>query len=120
MGSDVRHLRSPRKATLQDLVARPGDRLVYRYDFGDGWEHDVVVERVLAAQPGVRYPRCAGGARRCPPEDCGGSWGYAHLREVLADPAHDEHADMLEWLDLEAASQFDPAAFDVNEVNASL
>lgn len=112
--------RDERKATLQRLVAKPGDRLVYNYDFGDDWEHEVVVERVLAAEPDVRYPRCAGGAGRCPPEDCGGYPGYAHLREILADPARDEHPDMLEWLELQAASQFDPAAFDVDEVNAAL
>ncbi len=112
--------RDERKATLQRLVAKPGDRLVYSYDFGDDWEHEVVVERVLAAEPGVRYPRCAAGARRCPPEDCGGSWGYAQLREILADPAHDEHADMLEWLELDAGSEFDPAAFDAEAVNAAL
>jgi hypothetical protein len=112
--------RDERKAKLQGLVAEPRDRLVYNYDFGDDWEHEIVVERVLAAEPGVRYPRCAGGARRCPPEDCGGSPGYARLREILADPAHDEHARMLEWLGLRSASQFDPAAVDVDEVNAAL
>jgi Plasmid pRiA4b ORF-3-like protein len=112
--------RDERTATLQALVAEPGGRLVYSYDFGDDWEHDVVIEEVLVAEAGVRYPRCAGGAGRCPPEDCGGSPGYGDLREVLADPARDEHADMLEWLELAPASQFDPAAFDVEAVNAAL
>jgi hypothetical protein len=56
----------------------------------------------------------------CPPEDCGGVWGYEDLREVLADPAHEQHAEMLEWLCLQAAADFDPARFDVDEVNRAL
>ena len=87
---DLDH-RDERKAQLDDLVAEPGDQLTYDYDFGDGWEHEIVVEAVLVAEAYRRYPRCLGGERRCPPEDCGGSWGYSHLLEVLADPARDEH-----------------------------
>jgi hypothetical protein len=112
--------RDERKMTLDRLVAGVGDRLAYDYDFGDSWEHDVVVERMLTAEPGVWYPRCVAGASRCPPEDCGGPPGYVDLREVLADPSDPEHAGMLEWLGLDAASQLDPAAFDVDAVNDAL
>jgi hypothetical protein len=116
---DLDH-RDERRATLNRLLKQPGDRMGYTYDYGDYWEHEVVVEKVLAAQPGVRYPLCTGGARRCPPEDCGGTWGYADLLETLADPRADDHADMLDWLGLETAAQFDPAEFDIAVVNRLL
>jgi len=75
---------------------------------------------VLAADRGARYPVCLTGKGRCPPEDCGGVWGYADLRETLADPTHEEHADMLEWLGLESAAEFDPHRFGADDVNLVL
>jgi len=110
--------RDERKVTLARLLEAPGDRVRYTYDFGDGWEHEIVLEKVLARDPAQRYPACVAGRSACPPEDCGGPWGYENLREALADPAHPEHPDMVEWL--EAGSEFDPAAFDVEAVNESL
>ena len=95
-------------------------RFTYTYDFGDDWEHEIVLERVLVAEPGVRYPLCLAGKGACPPEDCGGVWGYEELREALADPAHERHEEMLEWLGLQTAAEFDPARFDVEEVNGAL
>lgn len=112
--------RDERRTTLDRLIAEPGDRMRYTYDFGGDWEHEILVEKVLSAEPGGRYPACVGGKSRCPPEDCGGAWGYSDLRETLADPGHPEHEAMLEWLGLENGSEFDPAAFDVDEVNAVL
>ncbi|MGH3320489.1 MAG: plasmid pRiA4b ORF-3 family protein [Streptosporangiaceae bacterium] len=92
-----------------------------RYDFGDDWEHDIVVEKVLAAEPGARYPTCvAGGGACCPPEDCGGFPGYERLRQILADPAHEEHEDMAGWLGLTNAAEFDPVRFDADEANHAL
>ncbi|HOU89777.1 MAG TPA: plasmid pRiA4b ORF-3 family protein [Polyangiaceae bacterium] len=90
---------------LQD-VAKRGTSFLYRYDYGDSWEHDVEVQRVSpSAKPVV--PRCLAGARACPPEDCGGAPGYAHLLAALADPKHDDHAEMLEWV----PKGFDPERF---------
>jgi hypothetical protein len=109
-----------RKATLRDLASGEGGRVRYTYDFGDDWEHDVVVEKLLAAEPGMGYPVCVAGAGACPPEDCGGGWGYTHLREILADPTDEEHDDMLAWLGLEKAADFDPHRFDVDEANRAL
>jgi hypothetical protein len=109
-----------RRTATGDVIREPGDRMRYVYDFGDYWQHDVVVEKVLAAEPGARYPVCLTGKGRCPPEDCGGVWGYAELRETLADPTHDEHTDMLEWLGLESAAEFDAHAFDADDVNLVL
>ena len=98
--SELGH-RDERKISIGALLHDGGDRLRYVYDFGDHWRHELVVEQVLAAEPGASYPVCLTGKGRCPPEDCGGVLGYADLREVLADAGHDEHADMLEWLGIE-------------------
>jgi len=112
--------RDERKATLGQLLTREGERIRYTYDFGDDWEHEIVLEGVLAAEPGVRYPVCVAGKGACPPEDCGGVWGYADLREALADPAHERHEEMLEWLGLQTAAEFDSACFDLEEINRAL
>jgi hypothetical protein len=112
--------RDERKATLRDLIPHEGGQARYTYDFGDDWEHDVVVEKLLVAEPGMGYPVCVAGAGACPPEDCGGVWGYAHLREILADPADEEHDDMLAWLGLEKPGDFDPYGFDVDTANHAL
>jgi len=118
-GRDLGH-RSAAGAKLSGVAALPGDRIRYIYDFGDDWEHDITVEDVLPAEPGVAYPRCTAGRRACPPEDCGGIWGYQDLLEILADPRHAGHAALLEWLGLGAAAELDPAHFDPGEVNESL
>ncbi|WP_306750323.1 plasmid pRiA4b ORF-3 family protein [Saccharothrix yanglingensis] len=103
--------------TLADVAPTPKTRLTYLYDFGDDWDHDILVEDVAQAEPGAAYPRCLTGRRAAPPEDCGGIPGYDHLCEVLADPFHPEHAELLEWLELDDPADFDPAAFDRDELN---
>jgi hypothetical protein len=95
-------------------VARGGSKLVYLYDFGDDWEHDIVVERVV--QGGDGTIRCIGGARACPPEDCGGPPGYANMLEVLANPKDEEHAEMKQW----APRGFAKEKFDAVAVNKKL
>ncbi len=112
--------RDERATRLGQLLRAPGDRIAYCYDFGDGWEHAIVLEQVLAAEAGACYPACVAGCSRCPPEDCGGTWGYAELREALADPSHDRHDELLDWLGIDSAADFDPAAFDVDEANELL
>ncbi|MHB0947955.1 MAG: plasmid pRiA4b ORF-3 family protein [Gemmatimonadaceae bacterium] len=104
---------SERQTRLGDLLRRPKDRLLYEYDFGDGWEHDVVVESITEAVPGLRYPRVIAGRRACPPEDVGGVSGYAQLLEAIRDRAHEEHESMLDWV----GGNFDPERFDVIEAN---
>jgi hypothetical protein len=108
-----------RKVTLGQLLKQARERIRYTYDFGDDWEHEILLEGVLTAEPDVRYPVCVAGNGACPPEDCGGVWGYRDLRDALADPTHERHEEMLEWLGLQTAAEFDPARFDVEEVNGA-
>jgi Plasmid pRiA4b ORF-3-like protein len=107
------------KVTLAEVLVVPRATMRYTYDFGDDWEHDIVLEKVLPPDP-VAGLSCLAGKGACPPEDCGGAWGYASLKEVLADPDHEEHEDLLDWLGLDSAADFDPAQFRPDEVNAGL
>ncbi len=110
-------LRSDTKVTLEQVAAGPGTKLTYTYDFGDDWEHMITVERTVPPADASIYPRCIGGRRKAPPEDCGGIWGYQELLAILEDPAHEEHHDRLDWLGIDRADQHDPAHFDTDEVN---
>ena len=95
-----------RKARLLDVLEDVGVRsLKYLYDFGDGWEHTVRIERVTDAVAGIAYPRLIDATGRCPPEDVGGPWGYREFLEAIADPDHEEHAERLEWV----GGHFDPS-----------
>lgn len=94
-----------RKATLASIVEDTGARtLRYLYDFGDGWEHTIKIERLVDPLPGISYPRLIEASGRCPPEDVGGPWGYAEFLEALADPKHEQHAEMRQWI----GEDFDP------------
>jgi hypothetical protein len=108
-------MKDDRRATLRSL-ANVGDLLVYKYDFGDGWEHDVLVEAVLSPRPRTLYPRVIDGARACPPEDVGGISGYENFLEAVHDPRHEEHDSWLEW----AGGSFDPEIFDIDAANREL
>jgi hypothetical protein len=113
-------LRDERDARLGQFLKQQGERIQYAYDFGDGWEHDIVLEKRLDVDPGAQLPTCIAGKGACPPEDCGGPWGYADLKETLADPSHEDHDHMLDWLGLERAEEFDSAACDLGEINEVL
>ncbi len=104
------------KAKLDKCLTTVGQKGRYAYDFGDDWQHEILLEKVLVAEKGVAYPRCTAGKRACPPEDCGGSWGYANLLEALKDPKHPEHKDMMEWM----GGEFDPEGFYLEDVNDRL
>lgn len=107
------------KITLGELTDI-GARFRYTYDFGDDWEHEILVEDLLDPDPETHYPILVASKGACPPEDCGGTWGYANLKTILADPSHDEHQDMLEWLGLTDASECDPTAVPTDDIDYEL
>jgi len=104
------------KYKLSQLLTAEKSSMRYEYDFGDGWLHKIVLEKILPFDSTVELPLCVTGKRACPPEDCGGVWGYESLLEILKDKKHPEHEDMLEWL----GGDFDPEDFDLDEINAQL
>ena len=87
-----------RKVTLATVVRGEKSKFLYEYDFGDRWDHELLIEKILPRDEGKRYPLCLTGKRACPPEDCGGIWGYAGFLEAVRDPRHPEHEEMLEWV----------------------
>jgi hypothetical protein len=101
------------KAKLNKCFTAEKQKGLFTYDFGDNWEHDIVLEKILDPTPDTKYPRCTDGKRACPPEDCGGPWGYADFLVAISDPKHPEHESMLEWV----GGDFDPEEFDVEVVN---
>jgi hypothetical protein len=96
------------RTRLSDIFLEGGQRFRFEYDFGDGWQHEVLFEGRLGAEPGKRYPLCVEGARACPPEDVGGVWGYVDFLEAIADPEDERHEELREWV----GRKFDPEAFD--------
>ncbi|CRK59936.1 plasmid pRiA4b ORF-3 family protein [Alloactinosynnema sp. L-07] len=106
--------------SLEAVAPDAGAKIQYVYDFGDYWELDITVEKVLAPDDWAALPRCTGGRRAAPPEDCGGVGGYARLVDILADPTDEQHAETLDWLGLGSAADFDPAAFSAVEVTEAL
>ncbi|MCH8924047.1 MAG: plasmid pRiA4b ORF-3 family protein [Planctomycetes bacterium] len=105
------------KTLLGEILPADGSKMnfLYEYDFGDGWTHKISFEGFKPIDKKQTYPRCTAGKRACPPEDCGGIWGYYHLLEALADPEHAEHDDMIEW-----SGPIDPDAFDVTEATLAM
>ncbi|HEU0113650.1 MAG TPA: plasmid pRiA4b ORF-3 family protein [Thermomicrobiales bacterium] len=101
---------------LREIAPRKGSKFKYEYDMGDSWEHAIVVEAIQPPEPSATYPVCLAGERACPPENCGGIWGYANLLEVMADPKHEDYEDMLDWL----GGPLDPEKFDLAKVNKRL
>jgi hypothetical protein len=110
------NLKDESKAHLHKVLSKPKQKMIYEYDFGDGWKHEILLEKVLPLDRGVRYPRCLGGARACPPEDCGGVRGYANFLEAISDPEHEEHDEYLDWI----GDEFDPEKFEAAKFDNAL
>lgn len=108
--------RSDRTITLTRLIPGEKFKFHYAYDMGDYWEHTILVEKVLSADRNTQYPVCIKGKRACPPEDCGGVWGYVEFLEAINNPQHPEHHEMLDWV----GGEFDSEAFDLKEANRQL
>lgn len=103
---------------LSEVLRAKGDRLMYEYDFGDGWQHEVVLLEIGDPKAKGLYPSVTDGARNCPPEDCGGPYGYEELMELAQRKRQGGNLDKyeeerLEWL----GNAYDPEAFDIDEAN---
>ncbi|MBE9502779.1 MAG: plasmid pRiA4b ORF-3 family protein [Proteobacteria bacterium] len=101
---------------INQLLKKEKDAFNYEYDFGDGWMHKVILEKVLPFDTKATLPHCMTGKRNCPPEDVGGTFGYANFLEAMSDKNHPEHEDMMDWI----GGEFDPEEFDVDVVNQIL
>ena len=109
-------MKSDRRAKLSRLIRGEKFKFSYTYDFGDNWEHEILVEKILPPEDGRAYPVCVDGKRAGPPEDVGGAWGYMELIEAVRDPNHERHEEFQEWFE----DEFDPEAFDIDAVNLRL
>ena len=105
-----------KKKKLRDFAEEDLRKFEFAYDFGDGWRHEVELEKVSNySYKGIK-PKCIDGARNCPPDDCGGPHGYENFLEAIRDPEHPEHENMLRWI----GGKFDPEAFSLRSVNRAL
>jgi hypothetical protein len=113
---DWEPVRDERRYSLIKIAPQEKSKFSYEYDFGDSWQHIILVEKILAPEAGVKYPVCIKGKRACPPEDVGGIWGYEEFLEAIRDPKHEEYDSYLEWL----GEEFDPERCDLEEINEEL
>jgi hypothetical protein len=109
-------IKNDARTKIAKVLSKPKDSIVYEYDFGDSWQHKIVLEKTLADPGPMQVPSCVAGERACPPEDCGGVWGYCEFLKAIADPLDSEHEAMLEWI----GGEFDPEHFDLEAVNRVL
>jgi hypothetical protein len=110
------HFVDSRRTKLSKVAPREKAGFTYEYDFGDSWEHQILVEKILPPESRAQCPVCLAGERACPPEDCGGIWGYDELLETIRDPRHEEYESTMEWL----GGSFDPEELDIDQVNRVL
>ena len=107
---------SEKATVLADVLRKVGDRLEYAYDFGDGWEHEILLEEIAELDPEAMYPVVVAGARACPPEDVGGTQQYRSFLRAIADPNDPEHENYLDW----CGGSYDPDKFDAKSINMIL
>lgn len=114
---EVEGHKNSRKVKLSTILKKEKSKIQYEYDFGDGWIHDIILELIIKDEDEAgQIPRCISGKRSCPPEDCGGTYGYIDLLQIVSNPQHEEYEEMMEWLD----NNFDPDYFDIDDINNSL
>ena len=106
------------KTRLDKILTAEKQKYTYIYDFGDDWIHKIELEKILPDD--IKYPVCLAGKGECPPEDCGGPWGYENVKAILSDPSHEEYEEMKEWLGLDEDDEWDANYFDKEEINEIL
>lgn len=113
---EVEYAKDARKVRLGEILNEKKSSIHYEYDFGDGWEHLITLEKILDPDDQLYIPQCIAGKGNCPPEDCGGIWGYSNMLKILKNPEHEEYESYIEWL----GGNFDPGYFDKDEINKLL
>lgn len=113
---EVEGSRNSRTIKLYSILKKEKSKILYEYDFGDSWNHDIILEKIIKEEDTGQIPRCIKGKRNCPPEDCGGTWGYSDLLLTISNPKHEDYESMMEWL----GGNFDPEHFDIEEINNNL
>jgi len=108
--------KNSRVISLNKILKKPKERILYEYDFGDGWEHEILLAKIIDDDGKNQIPGCIAGKRNCPPDDCGGIWGYKNLLSIISDKNNDEYEEMMEWL----GEKFDPEHFSMVEINKLL
>lgn len=105
-----------KETEMAAIFDKPKIKMIYEYDFGDGWEHELVLEKILEPDPKQFYPFCIEGEMNCPPEDCGGIYGFYDKLVALKDKKHPDHDDIIEWM----GDGYDTEAFDLASINQNL
>jgi hypothetical protein len=112
-GDDLMDEENENEIVIGQVLSATKSKITYEYDFGDSWEHEVALEKIVEAEAGADYPRCIEGENACPPEDVGGVWGYVDFLQAINNPEHNQHEEFLEWV----GGEFDPEEFDLDAVN---
>ncbi len=113
---DDEYDRNEKKYTVSQLLTQESASIIYEYDLGDSWTHKIELKHILPADNNAQQPRCIQGEQACPPEDCGGIWGYTDMLETLKNAKTSERKEMLPWI----GDNFNPNYFDINAVNRVL
>ncbi|MGD0914567.1 MAG: plasmid pRiA4b ORF-3 family protein [Terracidiphilus sp.] len=114
--SKAQRVESARTVPLSAVLESEGAKMTYTYDFGDNWEHSIVLDKQLPAEHNTTCPICTDGERACPPEDCGGVPGFYKLLDALANPRHRRHKELRSWI----GGEFNPETFSIDKVNQQL
>lgn len=113
---EVEDTKNSRTIKLNKILKKEKQCILYEYDFGDGWEHEILLEKIIEDDEKNQIPGCIGGKRNCPPEDCGGIWGYVDLLKIISDKKNKEYKETMTWL----GGEFDPEYFNMTEINKLL
>jgi hypothetical protein len=112
----ISHLVDASTVSLDSVISETKEKFEYEYDFGDGWNHQILVEKFLSRDNKIKYPVCTAGKLNCPPEDCGGIGGFYGLLDIISNKRHPNYNEMAEWL----GGDYDPDYFNIEKINKNL